>query len=361
MNLRRKIFAVCFAAVFAVGAEAATGDGPRAALPKATVDRMRTVRIDAIHWAKAPHRLKLEWPDISKDCPERINDVFAPVPAYEVPAAMDSPEARLAAHVGFLCDVSCGGRATGTAGSSNAAFYIIKDLRGHGLEVSERPFTISGKAARNIEAFIPGTNPNAWIIVTAYYDGYGDRGGLHHPAADSNASGVAALLELASSFAEGPTPACNMLFVALDGHTNGLAGASFLWDSLRERGVKQRQVRMVVNLDTMGSRLAPVERWCKEYLIILGGSCYARNLEACNNGLGLRLYYDYYGSRSFTDLFYRHSSDQKVFLEHGIPSLMLTSGITFNTNLPADTPSTLDYDLLSRRLTLLLRFLQDLK
>ena len=82
-------------------------------------------------------------------------------------------------------------------------------------------------------------------------------------------------------------------------------------------------------------------------------------LESSNQdrGLGLELAWDYYGSKDFTRLFYRRISDQRVFLENGIPSVMFTSGITLMNNKPQDTPESLDYDVLKDRIRLIFRYL----
>ena len=152
-------------------------------------------------------------------------------------------------------------------------------------------------------------------------------------------------------------PARNVLFVALDGHAEHSAGAAALWDSLSAQGIAKSDILMVVNLDTMGSNMAPPQRYWKDYLIILGGSRYEKAIASCNSGLGLHLYYDYYDSRSFTDMFYRRLGDQSVFVAAGVPSVMVTSGITMLTNKPGDVPSTLSFDLLERRVELIRRWL----
>ena len=61
--------------------------------------------------------------------------------------------------------------------------------------------------------------------------------------------------------------------------------------------------------------------------------------------------------QDFTDLFLRRLGDQKVFIEHGIPAVLFTSGITMNTNKVDDTASTLDYGVLRKRALLISRWL----
>ena len=76
-----------------------------------------------------------------------------------------------------------------------------------------------------------------------------------------------------------------------------------------------------------------------------------------NPGQGLDLGFSYYGSKDFTRVFYRTISDQKPFLEAGIPSVMFTSGITLRNNKPDDTPDTLDYGVLRRRVLVMFHYL----
>ena len=254
--------------------------------------------------------------------------------------------------VEFLASEACGGRGSGSAGLGEAGFYILRSLRDAGLDPYVQGFDADGQRAHNIIASLQG-NPGSdrWILVCAYYDGLGELGGRIYPGADANASGVAALLATASALAGDP-PAANYLFVALDGHSAGFAGARQL--------VGKWKFSLVVNLDTLGSGLAPVSRYWPEYLIALGASSYHIALQQANRDLDIRLYYDYYGSKDFTDFFYRRISDQGVFVERGIPAVMFTSGITDHTNKETDRPETLDYALFYKRVTLITRWLRQL-
>lgn len=74
--------------------------------------------------------------------------------------------------------------------------YIENELRGGGFQVSGQEYSIGGKPVKNIEAEIPGTlRPEQIVIVGAHYDSVSVS-----PGANDNASGVAALLELAANF-----------------------------------------------------------------------------------------------------------------------------------------------------------------
>ena len=265
---------------------------------------------------------------------------------------------RLRAEVEFLSDSLCAGRESGTPGSSAAAFFVFGRFRDRGLSPEVDCFRLPDSGAgHNVIGRVSSSASSRWIIITAYYDGLGTIGGRIYPGADSNASGVAALLELADTLGSVHGPRRNLLFVALDAHNRSRAGADALWSYLSSRRITAGSIDLVVNLDIIGNNLNPVERCWKDYLIALGASRRASSLEACNSGLGLHLYYDYYGSRSFTDLFYRKAGDQKVFLDHGVPCVMFTAGISGHTNKTSDTPETLNYGLLERRVRLIARWI----
>ena len=71
------------------------------------------------------------------------------------------------------------------------------------------------------------------------------------PGADDNASGVAAMLELARVFAQHPTKA-TIVFAAFDGEEQGLYGSAFAARQLAAAGVN---VKGVLDLDTIGTPL----------------------------------------------------------------------------------------------------------
>ena len=68
--------------------------------------------------------------------------------------------------------------------------------------------------------------------------------------------------------------------------------------------------------------------------------------------IGLDLGFSYYGSENFTKLFYR-LSDQRVFVDNRIPAVMFTSGITMNNNKTWDKASTLNMEILHKRINLI--------
>ena len=281
--------------------------------------------------------------------------------------------------VEYLASPSLGGRASGTDGGRKAAAWLEGRFRDLNLQPLSgawmQGFTTGGLFGRNVVGLIPGSaSPARYVLVMAHFDNLGTLGGTFYPGADSNASGVAALLEVARMFRHMKerkrTYASGVIFAALDGKEKDLAGASHLWRQLQEgklkdpntgEAIRPEQIMLVVNLDQLGATLAPLTKGNPNYIMMLSDAAVSRRstLEHANRDqhIGLEIGYDYYGSADFTRLFYTRICDQRVFLENGIPAVMFTSGITLNNNKATDTPESLDYTVMRKRIQLIFYWL----
>jgi len=114
--------------------------------------------------------------------------------------------------------------------------------------------------ARNVVAVLPGADPalrNEYVVVGAHFDhlGYGGDGSLApdvrevHNGADDNASGTAALIEIARSLAAGPRPDRSILFIAFTGEERGLWGSAHY---VAEPTVDIESMVAMLNLDMVG-------------------------------------------------------------------------------------------------------------
>lgn len=293
-------------------------------------------------------------------------------------------EKKLHRHVEFLSDTLCQGRGTGTRGSIEAAFWIEREFRDAGLMRLDSTFTKriyagQGLLGRNIIGFLPGSlkNPkDRYVIVGAHFDHIGQLKRTTYPGADANASGIVALTSLAEMFSMmrtlGKGYGSNIIFVAFDAKEMSMAGSQDFWrrisegelsDPLTGKPITPDKVDLMVNIDQIGSSLSPLHPDRKDYMIMLGNHSLKPGqrgiMDYCNrsSGLHMDIDYTYYGSRNFTDIFYR-LSDQRVFIDNGIPAVLFTSGITMNTNRTRDTADTLDYEVFKKRIYLIFEWLE---
>lgn len=266
--------------------------------------------------------------------------------------SLAAEENLLRRDVEFLSHALLGGRGTATRGGVEAAAYIARRLRQSGLAPQIQTFSCEAGAGHNIYAVHTGSpKSKRYTLICTHYDSLGERDGVFYPGADANASGVAVLLFLADALKES---GANYIFAAFDAHHSGKAGAE-AFCSLPYR------IASAVSLDTIGSVLAPPNKYRPDFIIALGAKGYERKFFRANMETKLRIYYDYYGSRNFTDYFYRTASDLSPFLRKGIPGVMFTSGITMNTNKATDTASTLDYEILARRACFIRNWLRSIE
>ncbi|MBQ7020060.1 MAG: M28 family peptidase [Bacteroidales bacterium] len=291
---------------------------------------------------------------------------------------------KLAREVSFLTDSICQGRASGTRGSVEAAMWIRRKFKEAGLigmtDSWTQGFNIRhGLNGRNVIGMLPGSKSipcDRYIIVGAHYDHLGMLEGKMYPGADSNASGVTAMTSLAEMFGAmrkmGKIYSSNIIFVAFDAKEFDLKGSEALWNMieygrlrnpLSGETITRDKISLMVNIDQIGSSLAPINKDRKDYMIMLGTSSLKRDrrdlLHRCNieEGIGMDIALDYYGSENFTKIFYR-LSDQKVFVDNRMPAVLFTSGITMNNNKTWDRTENLDLEIYQKRISLMYHWIE---
>jgi Zn-dependent M28 family amino/carboxypeptidase len=121
------------------------------------------------------------------------------------------------------------GRDNGTPEGAKAAEYVAEQFRKAGLEPGGKDgwfhaFEWRGIAGRNVVGLLEGERRDEYVVVAAHHDARGVLNGKVQNGADDNATGVAAVIELARSFATSK-PARSMLFVSFDAEEDGLVGS----------------------------------------------------------------------------------------------------------------------------------------
>lgn len=283
-----------------------------------------------------------------------------------------------------LCDSICEGRGSGQRGGGLAALWLQREFENIGLMKMSGGYAHAvklndGRYGRNIIGMLPGskaTTRDRYVIVGAHYDHLGTLEGKMYPGADANASGTAAMLSLAEMLSEyrngGKTHGSNVIFVAFDAKEHDMAGSKALWrmiengqlrDPQSGKTITKDKIALMVNIDQIGCTISPLASGRKDYIIMLGNESLKPikrdMLRICNRMFAIDMEIDltYYGSKNFTRMFYR-LSDQRIFIDNGIPAVLFTSGITMNTNKTRDNAQTIDTEILRKRIFLMYHWLE---
>jgi len=216
--------------------------------------------------------------------------------------------------------------------------FVMNDKLSINIEVLKQEVT-----TQNVIAMLPGSDPvlkNEFIVIGAHYDhlGWGGVGSgsrnpdtvAVHNGADDNASGTAAVLEIAERLALAKNaPRRSILFMAFGAEEMGLLGSKFFTQNPL---IKLESVKQMINLDMVG-RLDPEKR-----TLTIGGAGTALGMEeflanrSKGRGLNLAITPDGYGP-----------SDHASFYVEDIPVLFFFTGITEEYHTPADDVETINF------------------
>ncbi|WP_051257275.1 M28 family peptidase [Brevundimonas aveniformis] len=262
----------------------------------------------------------------------------APIVAQQVQPAPVNVE-RLMTDVRALSADEMEGRGFGQPGGDRARDYVVAAFEAAGLEPLAsgwlKPFTARGTAGENVVGVVRGSvNPDQWIVVTAHYDHEGIQNGQIYNGADDNASGTAALIELARLLRDHP-PRQSVMFVALDGEEAGLLGArAFVADS----PVPLDRVVLNINLDM-------VSRGDNGILWVVGTRLYPALIPVIEGlpqqpGIERRFGYDdpaVRGRNNWVNL-----SDQAAFHARGVPFVFFSVDDHGDYHQPSDDAERID-------------------
>ncbi len=187
---------------------------------------------------------------------------------------------------------------------------------------------------QNIGVLIPGNDEDLakeFLVIGAHYDHLGFGGdssmdpnavGKVHPGADDNASGVQAVLDLASKIRDSKINRRPVLLLLFSGEEIGLLGSKSFMEQL---GLpKDANVVSMINLDMVG-------RLTDRKLTVFGshsGEGFDKILNQVNEEFAFTLFH---GDGGFG------SSDHETFLLKKIPSLFFTTGAHPDYHRPTDT------------------------
>jgi len=158
-------------------------------------------------------------------------------------------ELRLREHVHALA-VEIGERHAFRAGSLQAASgYVEEKLRRAGLDVRSQEFAVGDATVRNLEATKPGLNPGLpGILIGAHYDSVPGCAG-----ANDNATGVAALIEIAASLGDA-APRRSLMFGAFVNEEPPFFRSAAMGSRVAARSLRETRAPLdgMISLETIG-------------------------------------------------------------------------------------------------------------
>jgi len=224
---------------------------------------------------------------------------------------------------------------------------LAEDRKSHSFETGSNiqagaDLVLVKKTSYNIVAYLEGSDPalkDQYLVLGAHYDhlGMGGEGSSSrqqdtiaiHYGADDNASGVAAMLEIAEKLAGSePTPAVSCIFIAFGAEEVGLLGSKYF---IENSSIPHEDFRMMFNLDMVG-RL-------EDKPVQVGGTGTATETKAILDELlekdSIRVVRSPEGSGP---------SDHASFYAKDIPVLFFTSGPHSDYHTPGDNVDKIDLD-----------------
>ena len=213
----------------------------------------------------------------------------------------------------------------------------------------------------NVIGILPGNDPalkNEAIVIGAHYDhlGRGGQGSLAansteiHHGADDNASGVAALIELARQFSQTKNNRRTIIFIAFGGEEEGLLGSKFY---VNNPVFPLAKTVAMINMDMIG-RL-------KDYKLTIGGIGTAsewkelvtsRNIAVNDKSLSTLNFQNPSAetrAESSTKFYLNlnedgfEPNDHSSFYSKQIPVLLFFTGTHLDYHKPSDTADKINY------------------
>ncbi|HUN87436.1 MAG TPA: M20/M25/M40 family metallo-hydrolase [Terriglobales bacterium] len=240
------------------------------------------------------------------------------------------------------------------------AAYIRQQLEQQDYQVREQDYTVDGKTCRNLYAMLDGSDKSKGVIVVgAHYDTVSGS-----PGADDNASGVAAVLELARIMKnDGLTRSVMFAFFPNEEPPHfqtDQMGSLVLARALRQQGVPMTAMISVESIGyysdqphsqkyppgiasfypSVGNFIGFVSDLHSRDLLQQGVRSFRASTHFPSEGAALPGWLE---GASW--------SDHWAFQQVGVPAIMVTDTAPFRNphyHQPSDTPDTLDYDKTAR-------------
>lgn len=225
---------------------------------------------------------------------------------------------------------------------------------------SEIDFPVRPFRTENVVAYVEGVDPDLkdeYVVVAAHLDHVGVNPLLPDDqifnGADDNASGTAALLEMAEAFMEarrlGFGPRRSIVFLHFTAEEKGLLGSRYYTD-VDPLFPLDRTVAMI-NMDMIGRSDPQRGNPAEDYVYLIGSRLISEELhevaDRVNDLTGIELMLDErFNSLDDPNQFYKRS-DQWNFGKHNVPFIFFFTGTHEDYHRPSDEADKLNYGRLT--------------
>ena len=219
------------------------------------------------------------------------------------------------------------------------------------MTIDLRDRVLESASAPNSIGIVEGTDPvlrHEYLVYSAHMDHVGVRSGMTGDSiwngADDDASGTAAVIELAEAFSRpGARPRRSVMFITVSGEEKGLWGSQYFAENPT---VPLAQIVANINIDMIG------RNW-KDTIVAIGkehsdlGATLER-VNAAHPELGMTAIDDQWPRENF---YFR--SDHFNFARKGAPILFFFNGVHPDYHQPSDEPDKIDAEKEARIVKLL--------
>lgn len=260
-------------------------------------------------------------------------------------ASAQTRSERLAEYVYYFASDSLKGRAAGSVDAAKARDFILarykecglKPLNGGHYQIA---FQRNGKHFTDVVGMIEGNSlKDEYIVLGAHYDHLGVKAGKIYPGADDNASGSAALIEIARELAskKGELQR-SVIIAAFDAEELGLYGSSYLADYL-DALVGLDKIKLMVSVDMVGRYGSNGSLTIEGVATIRNGRVLARDAAERHS---VKLKTKNFETSVLT------ATDTDAFARKGVPTLAVSTGLHPQYHKPGDKPELIDYEGLDK-------------
>nr|WP_320119361.1 M28 family peptidase [uncultured Marinifilum sp.] len=201
----------------------------------------------------------------------------------------------------------------------------------------------------NVLACIPGkSKKNEFIVISAHYDHLGIKGDKIYYGANDNASGTAALIEIARKIKEAVDMGFKLdksiVFAAFTGEEKGLLGSKYF---VSTNTVPIHKIKANLNIDMLGRK--DKNHTNNNSIYLLGTNDLnpkLKNISDSINRIYPHLNLDY--KFDTPDNFLYSASDQASFVDQKIPAIFYFNGMHNDYHKTSDTADKINYESIKK-------------